>query len=133
MHLDVHELGTRLLIHDVVEAASKLTLVRARGSLVWDDQGREYTDCTAQAWLNNLGATDPRVVYALLNVCGVKLATCVNDIGASTKAWPTRQNRSPFRADDLTAESTRRFRRTTRASGNRKSYGWRAPAPTLAR
>jgi 4-aminobutyrate aminotransferase-like enzyme len=42
----------------------KLTLVRARGSLVWDDKGREYIDCTAQAWSNNLGANDPRVVEA---------------------------------------------------------------------
>lgn len=46
--------------------AEKLTLVRARGSLVWDDQGREYIDCTAQAWSNNLGANDPRVVEAAI-------------------------------------------------------------------
>ena len=44
--------------------SEKLTLVRARGSLVWDDKGREYIDCTAQAWSNNLGANDPRVIEA---------------------------------------------------------------------
>ncbi len=44
--------------------AEKLTLVKARGSLVWDDKGREYIDCTAQAWSNNLGANDPRVIEA---------------------------------------------------------------------
>ena len=43
-----------------------LTLVRARGSLVWDADGREYLDCTAQAWSNNLGANDPRVVEAAI-------------------------------------------------------------------
>jgi 4-aminobutyrate aminotransferase-like enzyme len=43
-----------------------LTLVRARGSLVWDADGREYLDCTAQAWSNNLGANDPRVIEAAM-------------------------------------------------------------------
>ena len=43
---------------------SKLTFVKARGSLIWDANGREYIDCTAQAWVNNLGANDPRVVEA---------------------------------------------------------------------
>lgn len=59
-------LGARSLIHDPVEGADKLTLVRARGSLVWDEQGRQYVDCTAQAWSNNLGAGDPRVVEAAI-------------------------------------------------------------------
>jgi 4-aminobutyrate aminotransferase-like enzyme len=45
---------------------SKLSLVKARGSLVWDADGREYIDCTAQAWSNNLGANDPRVVDAAI-------------------------------------------------------------------
>ncbi|BEP14125.1 aspartate aminotransferase family protein [Acidothermaceae bacterium B102] len=44
----------------------KLTLVRARGSLVWDDHGKQYIDCTAQAWSNNLGANDPRVIEAAI-------------------------------------------------------------------
>lgn len=57
-------LGARSLVHDPVSGADKLTLVKARGSLVWDDEGREYVDCTAQAWSNNLGASDPRVVEA---------------------------------------------------------------------
>lgn len=60
----LEHLGARSLIHDPREGANKLNLVRARGSLVWDDSGREYLDCTAQAWSNNLGANDPRVVAA---------------------------------------------------------------------
>jgi 4-aminobutyrate aminotransferase / (S)-3-amino-2-methylpropionate transaminase / 5-aminovalerate transaminase len=55
------------LIHDPVDGdPSKLTLVRARGALVWDSQGREYLDCTSQAWSNNLGANDPRVIEAAI-------------------------------------------------------------------
>jgi 4-aminobutyrate aminotransferase-like enzyme len=59
-------LGARSMIHDPREGARKLNLVRARGSRVWDDTGREYIDCTAQAWSNNLGANDPRVVAAAI-------------------------------------------------------------------
>ncbi|MFL9872137.1 aminotransferase class III-fold pyridoxal phosphate-dependent enzyme [Paraburkholderia megapolitana] len=49
-----------------LKSSDKITLVRARGSLVWDDTGKEYIDCTAQAWSNNLGANDPRVVEAAI-------------------------------------------------------------------
>ena len=62
---DVHP-AARFLLHEPAGGdPQKLTLVRALGSLVWDDQGREYIDCTAQAWSNNLGANDPRVVAAV--------------------------------------------------------------------
>lgn len=47
-------------------ASGRINLVKARGSKVWDDQGSEYIDCTAQAWSNNLGANDPRVVEAAI-------------------------------------------------------------------
>jgi 4-aminobutyrate aminotransferase-like enzyme len=43
-----------------------IVLARARGSLVWDVDGREYIDCTSQAWSNNLGANDPRVMEAAI-------------------------------------------------------------------
>src|SRR5437879_3754756 len=57
--------GAAALLHEPPGGdPDKLTLVKALGSLVWDDQGREYIDCTAQAWSNNLGANDPRVVAA---------------------------------------------------------------------
>ncbi|HET8815041.1 MAG TPA: aspartate aminotransferase family protein [Solirubrobacterales bacterium] len=57
-------MGARSLIHDPIEGADKLVLTKALGSLVWDIEGREYIDCTAQAWSNNLGANDPRVIAA---------------------------------------------------------------------
>jgi 4-aminobutyrate aminotransferase-like enzyme len=44
-----------------------IVLTRARGSLVWDVDGREYIDCTSQAWSNNLGANDPRVLEAAID------------------------------------------------------------------
>ncbi|MFI8990906.1 aspartate aminotransferase family protein [Streptomyces antimycoticus] len=57
--------GRRALLHQSPQVSDEmLTLVQARGSLVWDVNGREYLDCTAQAWSNNLGANDPRVVEA---------------------------------------------------------------------
>jgi 4-aminobutyrate aminotransferase-like enzyme len=65
--LDRLEVGRRSLIHDPVGGdETKLTLTRARGSLVWDADGRAYIDCTAQAWSNNLGANDPRVIEAAI-------------------------------------------------------------------
>lgn len=64
---DLLERGKQSLIHDPVEGdKSKITLVRAKGSYVWDDKGRKYLDCTSQAWSNNLGANDPRVVEAAI-------------------------------------------------------------------
>jgi 4-aminobutyrate aminotransferase-like enzyme len=66
---DIREMerGKRSLIHDPLDGdKSKITLVRAKGSLVWDDKGREYLDCTSQAWSNNLGANDSRVVEAAI-------------------------------------------------------------------
>jgi 4-aminobutyrate aminotransferase-like enzyme len=59
------ERGRTALLHEPAGGdPDKLTLVRALGSLVWDDRGNEYIDCTAQAWSNNLGANDPRVIAA---------------------------------------------------------------------
>lgn len=61
------DVGRKSLVHDPVEGDdTKITLVRALGSLVWDDKGKEYLDCTSQAWSNNLGANDPRVIDAAI-------------------------------------------------------------------
>ena len=65
--LSALDIGRRSLIHDPGGGDdAKLTIARARGSLVWDADGREYIDCTSQAWSNNLGANDPRVVEAAI-------------------------------------------------------------------
>ena len=66
-HTDLHARGREALLHEPVGGdPGKLTLVKASGSLVWDDTGKEYIDCTAQAWSNNLGANDPRVIEAAI-------------------------------------------------------------------
>ncbi|MEV0485002.1 aminotransferase class III-fold pyridoxal phosphate-dependent enzyme [Streptomyces sp. NPDC050508] len=63
----VHARGREVLLHEPAGGdPDKLTLVKARGSLVWDEAGRQYIDCTAQAWSNNLGANDPRVIEAAI-------------------------------------------------------------------
>jgi 4-aminobutyrate aminotransferase-like enzyme len=41
-----------------------LLLTRAEGTRVWDSDGREYIDCTSQAWSNNIGAGHPKVLAA---------------------------------------------------------------------
>ena len=61
------EAGKKSLIHDAPEGnKDKITLVRAKGSWVWDDTGKEYLDFTSQAWSNSLGANDPRVIEAAI-------------------------------------------------------------------
>lgn len=42
-----------------------LIIAKAQGALIWDSTGKEYIDCTAQAWSNNIGAGDPRVLDAV--------------------------------------------------------------------
>ncbi|MGW6521668.1 aspartate aminotransferase family protein [Streptomyces sp. NPDC054962] len=62
-----HARGREVLLHEPTGGdPGKLTLVKARGSLVWDEAGKQYIDCTAQAWSNNLGANDPRVIEAAI-------------------------------------------------------------------
>jgi 4-aminobutyrate aminotransferase-like enzyme len=65
--LSLRERAKGVLLHEPPGGdPDKLTLVRARGSLVWDDHDKQYIDCTAQAWSNNLGANDPRVIEAAI-------------------------------------------------------------------
>ena len=41
-----------------------LIVTRIEGAKFWDDQGREYIDCTSQAFSLNLGALHPKVIEA---------------------------------------------------------------------
>ena len=43
-----------------------LILVRGSGASVWDSTGKEYIDCTSQAWSLNLGYDHPRVLEAAM-------------------------------------------------------------------
>ncbi|GGG68636.1 aspartate aminotransferase family protein [Salipiger pallidus] len=64
---DIAEIGKTSFIHDPREGdRSKITLAKAEGSYVWDESGKKYLDFTSQAWSNNLGAGDPRVIEAAI-------------------------------------------------------------------
>lgn len=59
--------GRKALIRGWSTTASReqnMMLVRASGVRVWDSDGREYIDCTSQAWSNNIGAGHPKVLAA---------------------------------------------------------------------
>jgi 4-aminobutyrate aminotransferase-like enzyme len=57
------EIGRRALLKGWSTGVEpELVMVRAEGALLWDSDGNEYVDCTSQAWSNNVGASDPRVI-----------------------------------------------------------------------
>jgi 4-aminobutyrate aminotransferase-like enzyme len=39
-----------------------IIITRAKGARLWDSQGKEYIDCTSQAFSLNIGANHPRVI-----------------------------------------------------------------------
>ena len=41
-----------------------LVITKTSGALVWDSKGNSYIDCTAMAWSNNIGGSNPEVVEA---------------------------------------------------------------------
>jgi 4-aminobutyrate aminotransferase-like enzyme len=41
-----------------------LVITKTSGALAWDAKGNEYIDCTAMAWSNNIGGSNPEVVDA---------------------------------------------------------------------
>ena len=48
-----------------VGAAIAILVDHARGASLWDATGKEYIDCTSQAWSLNVGHCHPRVVEAV--------------------------------------------------------------------
>ncbi len=58
-----------------VYAKRNLVIVRGKGALVWDEQGREYVDCAAGHGVANLGHSHPKVVAALREQAE-KIITC---------------------------------------------------------
>ena len=48
-----------------VGEGSPLTIVEQYGAAFRDDQGKEYIDCTSQAWSLNVGGCHPRVIAAV--------------------------------------------------------------------
>jgi acetylornithine/N-succinyldiaminopimelate aminotransferase len=56
-------------------ARSALTLVRGRGALVWDDQGRQFLDFTSGIAVNALGHCHPHWVAAIQRQAGELIHT----------------------------------------------------------
>jgi 4-aminobutyrate aminotransferase-like enzyme len=57
--------GRRALLSGSVASELPLMFARARGASFWDASGKEYIDCTAQAWTLNIGACHPKVMAAV--------------------------------------------------------------------
>ena len=53
----------------------ELTIVRGEGALLWDDDGRQYIDCTAGIGVANIGHCNPMVKDAVCQQAGT-LITC---------------------------------------------------------
>jgi acetylornithine/LysW-gamma-L-lysine aminotransferase len=52
-----------------------VVLVRGQGARLWDDAGREYTDCAAGIGVANVGHCNPHVIEAVARQAG-RLVTC---------------------------------------------------------
>lgn len=59
------EAGRRALLGGGVGGTLPIVIARGQGALVWDTNGREYIDCTAQAWSLNVGYCHPKVIAAV--------------------------------------------------------------------
>ena len=57
--------GRRALLSGSVGGALPLMIAKARGASLWDSSGKEYIDCTSQAWTLNVGACHPKVMAAV--------------------------------------------------------------------
>lgn len=59
------EAGRRALLSGSVGGELPLMVAKMREASLWDAQGREYIDCTAQAWTLSVGACHPKVMAAV--------------------------------------------------------------------
>jgi 4-aminobutyrate aminotransferase-like enzyme len=59
------EAGRKAMVGGGVGAAIAILVDHARGASLWDSSGKEYIDCTSQAWSLNVGHCHPRVVQAV--------------------------------------------------------------------
>jgi len=57
--------GRQALLSGSVGGALPLMVMKARGASLWDRSGKEYIDCTSQAWTLNVGACHPKVMAAV--------------------------------------------------------------------
>jgi len=58
-------LAGRKALLDGWGARPDIIITRAKGAKLWDDEGKEYIDCTSQAFSLNIGANHPEVMEAV--------------------------------------------------------------------
>jgi 4-aminobutyrate aminotransferase-like enzyme len=59
------EAGRQALLGGGVGGELRLVIDHGLGASFWDRQGREYVDCTSQAWSLNIGFSHPRMIEAV--------------------------------------------------------------------
>ena len=57
--------GRQALLSGSVGGEMPIQIAKARGATFWDSNGKEYIDCTSQAWSLNVGACHPKVIAAV--------------------------------------------------------------------
>jgi 4-aminobutyrate aminotransferase-like enzyme len=57
--------GRKALLSGSVGGDFPLQIARAQGASFWDQTGKEYIDCTSQAWSLGVGACHPKVMAAV--------------------------------------------------------------------
>src|SRR5438045_1234068 len=62
---EIYQAGRRALLGGWSSGSEpNVIFVRALGTRIWDSAGNEFLDFTSQAWSNNIGACEPRVLDA---------------------------------------------------------------------
>ena len=57
--------GRQALLSGSVGGEMPIQIAKARGASFWDQTGKEFIDCTSQAWSLNVGACHPKVMAAV--------------------------------------------------------------------
>jgi len=59
------EEGRKYLMSGSVGGGLPVIIEKGKGATLWDINGKEYIDCTSQAWTYNIGMSHPRVLEAV--------------------------------------------------------------------
>ncbi|MCK4925558.1 MAG: aminotransferase class III-fold pyridoxal phosphate-dependent enzyme, partial [Spirochaetes bacterium] len=59
------EEGRKYLMSGSVGGGLPVLIESGRGAVIKDSSGREYIDCTSQAWTFNIGFSHPKVTHAV--------------------------------------------------------------------
>ena len=62
---EIMDLDSEYVMHTY--GRQPLALVKGKGSVVWDAEGKSYIDCVAGIAVNNVGHANPKVAEAICN------------------------------------------------------------------